>query len=60
MRARSPEMVAVHRGLLQEAPLFPLDQEILELARVLIAPGANPERASPRRGAYRGGVSREV
>lgn len=53
-------MVAVRRGLLQEAPLFPLDQEILELARVLIAPGANPERASPRRGAYRGGVSREV
>jgi len=40
-------MVAVRRGLLQEAPLFLLDQEILELARVLIAPGANPERAGP-------------
>ena len=26
---------------------FPLDQEILELARVLIAPGASPEVARP-------------
>jgi hypothetical protein len=43
----APEIVAVRRGLLQEAPLFLLDQEILELARVLIAPGANPERAGP-------------
>jgi hypothetical protein len=42
-----PEMVAVRRRLLQEASLFPLDQEILELARVLIAPGAIPEKAGP-------------
>jgi hypothetical protein len=42
-----PEMVAVRRRLLQAASLFPLDQEILELARVLIAPGAIPEKAGP-------------
>ena len=38
---------------------FPLDQEILELAMVLIAPGTNPERAGPD-AVYIGGVSREV
>jgi hypothetical protein len=42
-----PEIVAVRRRLLQEATLFPLNQEILELARVLIAPGAIPEKAGP-------------
>ena len=36
-------MVAVHRGLLQEAPLFPLDQEILELARVSLLPALIPK-----------------
>jgi hypothetical protein len=42
-----PEMVAVRGRLLQDASLFPLDQEILELARILIAPGAIPEKAGP-------------
>ena len=42
-----PEIVAVRRRLLQEATLFPLNQEMLELARVLITPGAIPEKAGP-------------
>ena len=42
-----PEIASVRRRLLQEASLFPLDQEILDLARVLIAPGAIPEKAGP-------------
>jgi hypothetical protein len=42
-------MVAVRRCLLQEAALFPLGREILELARVLIAPGTTLERADPTR-----------
>jgi hypothetical protein len=40
-------LVAVRRGLLREASIFPLDQEILEMARVLIAPGAIPQKADP-------------
>jgi len=40
-------MVAVHRGLLQEAPLFPLDQEILELARVSLLPALIPKGLAP-------------
>jgi hypothetical protein len=40
-------MIAVRSRLLQEASLFPLDQKILELARVLIIPGAIPEKAGP-------------
>jgi hypothetical protein len=39
-------VVVVRRRLLQEASLFPLDPEILELATILIAPGAIPEKAS--------------
>ena len=42
-----PDLVAIRRRLLQEATLFPLDQEILEVARLLIVPGAIPEKASP-------------
>lgn len=42
-----PEMIAVRRRLLQEASLFPLNQEILRLAKLLIAPGAIPEKAGP-------------
>ena len=45
----APEMVAVHRGLLQEAPLFPLDQEILELARVSLLPALIPKGLAPDR-----------
>lgn len=42
-----PDMVEVRRRLLKEASLFPLDEKILGLARLLIAPGAIPERAGP-------------
>ena len=38
---------------------FPLDQEILELARVLMLPALIPKWLA-RRGVYRGGLSREV
>jgi hypothetical protein len=41
---KEPLIAAV---VLQEASLFPLDQEIRELARALIVPGAIPEKAGP-------------
>jgi hypothetical protein len=42
-----PQAVGIRRSLLQQASLFPLDQEILNLARILIAPGAIPQKAGP-------------
>jgi hypothetical protein len=42
-----PEIVKLRRGLLKETSLFPLDERILGLARLLIVPGAIPENAGP-------------
>ena len=41
------EMIEARRRLLKELSLFPLNEKILELAGLLIAPGALPERAGP-------------
>lgn len=42
-----PEMSRRRRELLAEVSLFPVDERILEVARLLIVPGAIPERAGP-------------
>ena len=42
-----PDVVERRRKLLVEVSLFPVDERILELARLLIVPGAIPERAGP-------------
>ncbi len=42
-----PQAVGIRLSLLQQASLFPLDEEILKLARALVAPGAIPEKAGP-------------
>lgn len=42
-----PDLIEVRRGLLKEISLFALDEQILGLARLLIAPGAIPEKAGP-------------
>jgi predicted nucleic acid-binding protein len=41
------DMIEARRQLLKELSLFPLNERILELAALLIAPGALPERAGP-------------
>jgi len=41
------ESVRRRRALLEEVSLFAVDQRMLELARLLIAPGALPEKAGP-------------
>jgi PIN domain len=40
-----PEAVELRRELLGEVSLFPVDERILELARLLVVPGAIPEKA---------------
>jgi hypothetical protein len=42
-----PEMVRLRQELLKEAALFPVDQRILEVARLLVVPGAIPMKAGP-------------
>lgn len=42
-----PEMIQARSQLLKELALFRLDDGILELAALLIAPGAIPEKAAP-------------
>jgi len=42
-----PEMVARRRSFLQDTARFPLTERILELARLLVTPGAVPENAEP-------------
>src|SRR5258708_3223696 len=42
-----PKVVERRRKLLVEVSLFPVDERILELARLLIVPGAIPEKAGP-------------
>ncbi len=41
------EMVERRRELLQEASLTPVNERILGVARLLIVPGAIPEKAGP-------------
>ena len=40
-------MAEARRRLLREVSLFPLKERILELAKLLIVPGAIPEKAAP-------------
>jgi hypothetical protein len=42
-----PEMVERRRVLLKEVSLFPVDERILEVARLLVVSGAIPEKARP-------------
>lgn len=49
-----PEMVKRRQELLEEVSLFPVDQRILGLARLLVVPGAIPTKGWPRCGAYCG------
>jgi predicted nucleic acid-binding protein len=42
-----PKVVERRRALLEEVSLFPVDERILELARLLVVPGAIPEKAGP-------------
>ena len=42
-----PKVVERRRVLLEEVSLFPVDERILELARLLVVPGAIPEKAGP-------------
>jgi predicted nucleic acid-binding protein len=41
------EVAGRRRLLLQEVSLFPVNERILEVARLLVVPGAIPERAAP-------------
>jgi len=41
------EMADRRRSLMETASLFPVDQEILDLAGLLTVPGAVPEKAAP-------------
>jgi len=41
------EMVERRRRLLEEVSLFPVDEIILKVAKLLIVPGAIPEKAGP-------------
>jgi predicted nucleic acid-binding protein len=42
-----PAVVARRQELLREVTLFPVNESILEVARLLIAPGAIPAKAGP-------------
>ncbi len=42
-----PEKVQRRRELLEETSLFPVNERILEIARLLIVPGAIPQKAGP-------------
>lgn len=42
-----PDMAARRNVLLREASLFPVDERILELAKLLVVPGALPTKAGP-------------
>jgi hypothetical protein len=41
------QLAARRRKLLEEVSLFPVDERILELAKLLVVPGAIPEKAGP-------------
>ena len=47
MWARRPELIKRRKALLGVVSLFPVNERILELARLLVAPGAVPEKAGP-------------
>jgi PIN domain len=42
-----PQMVERRRELLQQVSLFPVEERILEVAKLLVVPGAIPEKAGP-------------
>jgi predicted nucleic acid-binding protein len=42
-----PDVIVRRKALLPMVSLFPLNERILELARLLMAPGAVPEKAGP-------------
>ena len=42
-----PQMAERRRELLQEVSLFPVNERILEIAKLLVVPGAIPEKAGP-------------
>ena len=42
-----PQMVERRRELLQQVSLFPVDERILGVAKLLVVPGAIPEKAGP-------------
>src|SRR5579863_6454234 len=42
-----PELVKRRQELLEEVSLFPVDQRILRVARLLVVPGAIPKKAGP-------------
>jgi hypothetical protein len=42
-----PETVKRRQELLEEVSLFPVDQRILEVAKLLVVPGAIPAKAGP-------------
>ncbi len=42
-----PQMAERRRELLQEVSLFPVDERILGVAKMLLVPGAIPEKAGP-------------
>src|SRR5438046_2974168 len=42
-----PEMIVQRQALLRAASLFPVNESILELARLLMTPEAIPEKAGP-------------
>jgi predicted nucleic acid-binding protein len=42
-----PELIKRRQALLGVVSLFPVNERILELARLLMAPGAVPEKAAP-------------
>ena len=50
----NPEMVKLRQELLKEVSLFPVDQRILGVARLLIVSEAIPAKAGPDAGAYCG------
>jgi hypothetical protein len=55
-----PEIVAVRRRLLQEATLFPLNQEILEFSESTDCSRRHSRKGRPRRSPYCGSFSGEV
>ena len=47
-----PDLIRRRQSLLGMVSLFPVNEKILELAKLLIAPGAVPEKAGPGRRPY--------
>ena len=48
-----PQMVERRRELLQAVSLFPVNERILEIAKLLVVPGAVPEKAGRMRCIWR-------